>query len=294
MAIRISLALLLAGALACQGADDRDPPAEPAEPAATSAATAPAPTAAPAMPSPAGSSTTTAPTPPAAAPGNPQATATQPAATAPTTTAKKKAPEEAKQAGVVGTITGTGDFSSGLDDRTVLGGRLGDQPGEETGGFGFGKSDVGPGGGTGWGTIGTGRYGTLGHGAGTGSGYGTGNGKGGLAGHGAVQPQLRMGNITARGDLDRNLIRRYLRRQLPKLTYCYEKQLLVNHDLQGTVTAGFLIEASGAVAGAKASGVSSEVSSCMADVLASIMFPKPTGGGAVQVSLAFTMRPSGG
>ena len=38
------------------------------------------------------------------------------------------------------------------------------------------------GGGTGLGTIGTGRYGTIGHGSGTGSGYGIGSGAGGMRG----------------------------------------------------------------------------------------------------------------
>lgn len=43
----------------------------------------------------------------------------------------------------------------------------------------------GPGGGAGGGTIGTGRYGTIGKGSGTGSGYGVGGGRGGMRGRGS-------------------------------------------------------------------------------------------------------------
>ncbi|MCE9576682.1 MAG: VWA domain-containing protein [Deltaproteobacteria bacterium] len=49
------------------------------------------------------------------------------------------------------------------------------------------SATVGPGGGgTGQGTIGTGRYGTIGHGAGTGQGYGVGGGRGGMVASNAI------------------------------------------------------------------------------------------------------------
>ncbi len=65
--------------------------------------------------------------------------------------------------GGIGSLTGTGDLSSGFDS---------------VGGFGYGRSGFGPGGGgTGSDTVGTGRYGTIGRGGGTGSGYGVGGGR---------------------------------------------------------------------------------------------------------------------
>lgn len=220
--------------------------------------------------------------------------------------ARAQAVEQARDAGFLGSLkmaqggafaslTGTGDFSSGLDDADVYGGLLGDEVGEMQGGFGFGRSGFGPGGGgTGWGTIGTGNYGTIGHGSGTGSGYGVGSGRGGMRGRRSSPPAVHIGNAVATGDLDKNIIRRYIRQKLPRITYCYEKQLLVREDLSGTVVTQFQISPQGAVLNSKAEGVSKEVADCVAEVIQSIQFPKPKGGGLVQVRYPFTFRPTGG
>jgi FHA domain len=220
--------------------------------------------------------------------------------------AREQAMEQARDAGFLGamkmaqggafsSLTGTGDFSSGLDDANVYGGLLGDEVGEMQGGFGFGRSGFGPGGGgTGWGTIGTGNYGTIGHGSGTGSGYGVGSGRGGMRGRRSSPPAVHIGNAVATGDLDKNIIRRYIRQKLPRITYCYEKQLLVREDLSGTVVTQFQISPQGAVLNSKAEGVSKEVADCVAEVIQGIQFPKPKGGGLVQVRYPFTFRPTGG
>jgi hypothetical protein len=147
---------------------------------------------------------------------------------------------------------------------------------------------------TGWGTIGTGRYGVIGHGSGTGSGYGTGAGRGGMRGRRSVQPMVRMGNPNAVGGLDKNIIRRYIRRKIPRIKFCYEKQLLVNAKLRGTVWADFVIAADGRVATSKATGVSKAVSSCVAMVVGTIRFPRPKGGGVVKVRYPFRFTSSGG
>lgn len=220
--------------------------------------------------------------------------------------AKEAAVEQARNAGFLGalkmsqggafaSITGTGDFSSGLDDANVYGGLLGDEVGEMQGGFGFGRSGFGAGGGgTGWGTIGTGKYGTIGHGSGTGSGYGVGSGRGGMRSRRAIAPKVSIGNAVATGDLDKNIIRRYIRQKLPQIKYCYEKQLLVKPDISGDVVTQFQISPQGAVLNSTAKGVHDAVSSCVAGVIKTIRFPKPRGGGLVQVRYPFTFRPTGG
>jgi hypothetical protein len=202
---------------------------------------------------------------------------------------------QAQQGGAFASITGTGDFSSGLDDRDVYGGLIGNEVGEMQGGWGYGLKGTGPGGGgTGWGTIGTGRYGTIGHGSGTGSGYGVGSGRGGMRGRKARPPQVRIGNATATGDLDKNIIRRYIRKKLPQIKYCYEKQLLVKPKLSGTVVTNFTISGNGAVISVSASGLGDkEVESCVGAAIKSIQFPKPKGGGLVNVRYPFTFRPAG-
>jgi len=213
--------------------------------------------------------------------------------------AKQKQLDEARQAGALGvlkaqqggafaSLTGTGDFSSGLDDQNVYGGLWGDEVGEMQGGYGFGRSGTGPGGGgTGLGTIGTGRYGTIGHGSGTGRGYGVGGGRGSMGGRGSPVPKVRIGQAQATGDLDKAIIRRYIQRNRRKIKNCYDRQLLVNSKLKGTVRASFTIMPAGNVINSSASGVSGAVSSCVAQVIGLIHFPKPKGGGVVNVKYPF-------
>ena len=220
--------------------------------------------------------------------------------------ARQQAIEQARTAGILGSValqqgaafaslTGTGDISSGFDDSNIYGGLLGNEAGEMNGGYGYGRSGFGPGGGgTGWGTIGTGRYGTIGHGSGTGSGYGVGGGRGGMRGRTSAVPSVSIGQPTSQGDLDKAIIRRYIRRNLQKITYCYEKELLAKSNLAGTVSTNFFITPSGSVASSVGSGVDPEVANCVANVIKGIEFPKPKGGGGVQVNYPFTFRPASG
>lgn len=55
---------------------------------------------------------------------------------------------KANQGGAFARLTGTGDSSGGLDDKTVHGALLGTEDDEKAGGFGIGRSGFGPGGGT--------------------------------------------------------------------------------------------------------------------------------------------------
>lgn len=219
--------------------------------------------------------------------------------------ARQQAIEQARTAGILGeaalvqggafaSLTGTGDISSGFDDTNIYGGLLGNEAGEMNGGFGFGRSGFGPGGGgTGWGTIGTGRYGTIGHGAGTGSGYGVGSGRGGMRGRTSAVPTVTISQPDVQGDLDKAIIRRYIKRNIQKISYCYEKQLLAKPSLAGTVQAQFFISPTGSVTSSQGSGLDPEVAGCVADVIRGIEFPKPKGGGGVQVNYPFNFRPAG-
>jgi pSer/pThr/pTyr-binding forkhead associated (FHA) protein len=220
--------------------------------------------------------------------------------------ARQQAIEQARNAGILGStaltqggafasLTGTGDISSGFDDGNIYGGLLGNEAGEMNGGFGFGRSGFGPGGGgTGWGTIGTGRYGTIGHGSGTGSGYGVGGGRGGMRGRTAAVPTVAIGQPNAQGDLDKAIIRRYIKRNQQKIQYCYEKELLAKPNLSGTVMTNFLITPNGNVSSSSGSGVDPNVANCVAEVIRNIEFPKPKGGGNVQVNYPFIFRLGGG
>jgi len=217
----------------------------------------------------------------------------------------QKAAERGANSGIVGAlarmegdafghITGQLPFSSGFGDRDIQGGLTGDSFGEATGGWGTGVSGEGwGGGGTGRGTIGLGNYGTLGWGKGTGTGFGTGSGSGSGRGHTKRRPAVNLGQAEGVGDLDREMIRREIRKNKSKFEYCYEKQLLAKPNLEGTVGTQFTILGTGSVRAARANGVDPTVSSCVAQVLSGIQFPKPTGGGVVNVSYPFTFRQAG-
>ncbi|MBA3540944.1 MAG: AgmX/PglI C-terminal domain-containing protein [Deltaproteobacteria bacterium] len=130
------------------------------------------------------------------------------------------------------------------------------------------------------------RYGTIGHGSGTADPCG-----GGMRRRSGPTPQVTLGAATATGDLDLTIIRRYIKRNIQKVTYCYEKQLLVHAKLAGTVTVKFVISATGVVTSATAKGVHADVSSCIAEVVNQIEFPKPKDGGSVRVTYPIAFKP---
>jgi outer membrane biosynthesis protein TonB len=173
--------------------------------------------------------------------------------------------------GAFASLTGTGDISSGFDDANIYGGLLGNEGG----------------GGTGWGTIGTGRYGTIGHGSGT--------GHGGMRGRSAAVPTVSLGQpaTSGKGTLDKAIIRRYIKRNIQKVQYCYEKELLSHATLAGKVTIAFTIEASGAVTpNAKVTGMP-EVEACLVQVIQGIAFPKPKNDASIDVKYPLEFRPAG-
>lgn len=110
-------------------------------------------------------------------------------------------------------------------------------------------------------------------------------------GRGGV-PQVSLGQPQSVGDLDKAIIRRYIKRNINKITYCYEKELLAKPSLEGTVSTQFFISPTGAVASASANGVDPAVASCIAAVIKAIEFPRPRGGGGVQVNYPFRFLPA--
>jgi Ca-activated chloride channel family protein len=146
------------------------------------------------------------------------------------------------------------------------------------------------GGGTGWGTIGLGSYGTLG----TGSGTSVGHGYSVSAGRAAVAiPTVTIGAPTLAADeIGKPVIRRYVRRQLNQIRYCYDKRLISRPTLAGTLTVHFTIRDNGRVVAATADGLGdAEVEACVAGVIQAIEFPRSDGGGVVQINYPFELHP---
>jgi hypothetical protein len=125
---------------------------------------------------------------------------------------------------------------------------------------------------------------TIGHG----SGWGGSMSSGGTRGTARVT-MLVLGQPTVQGDLDKAIIRRYIKRNFQRLQYCYEKELQTNATLGGTVTAKFTIGVDGKVSASTATGLK-EVESCVTSALQSIEFPKPKSGKAVSVTYPLTYR----
>jgi hypothetical protein len=118
-----------------------------------------------------------------------------------------------------------------------------------------------------------------------------------LQGRASVVPTVRICGgpkpcMNAIGALDKAIIRRYIRRELTKITYCYEKELIASPALAGEVATDFLIAPDGRVQSASATGVSDAVANCVAGVLRAIEFPR-SGDGATRVSYPFTFRAAG-
>ena len=88
------------------------------------------------------------------------------------------------------------------------------------------------------------------------------------------------------------VIRRFVRRHLAQLEDCYVKELAAHPDLAGTVDTRWLIQPDGKVGMCNAKGVSDEVASCVCGAIKAIEFPKPKGGGPVNItSYPFTFSP---
>jgi Ca-activated chloride channel homolog len=144
-------------------------------------------------------------------------------------------------------------------------------------------------------------YGSIGYGSM--EGYGGGYGGWGMIGSGhspaqthtvAVQT-VTLATPVITGSLDAAIIRRYVKRHIQKVSYCYEKQLLATPKLAGTVTVEFVIDSAiGHVTAVKVSGLGNkEVETCIAGVIHDIEFPAAKGGGPVKITYPFKLTPSG-
>ncbi len=221
--------------------------------------------------------------------------------------AKKLAEENAKNAGILGVLKMSEgshlasifgrDTAAGNDAENVLGGLIGNEIGEAYGVGGLGLVGTGSGGGgTGEGTIGLGNFGTIGKGGGGGNGSGYGRGAGGLGGRRARAPDVIPGQANVRGSLDKEIIRRIIRRHINEVKYCYESELTKKANLAGRISVQFTIAATGQVIASvlQSSTMGNlKVENCVTQAVRRWEFPKPLGGGIVIVSYPFNFTAGG-
>lgn len=179
------------------------------------------------------------------------------------------------------TVLGSGGLGTGLN--LAMGGLRGAEL-TDAGGFGgMGSRGHHPGGGGG--SLGIGG---VGHGPGSGPGVGL---EVGLSGQ-KRGPAIRGGGRAVQmGDgLSKDEIARVIRSALPRFKFCYEKELQADPNLAGKAAVYFTIAPNGAVAeaGLRESSLDNQkVESCLSQVMRSLKFPAPKGGGVVIVTYPF-------
>jgi len=194
------------------------------------------------------------------------------------------------------------ELPSGFDLETFNGPLVGAY-GEGPGSFGRGVRGFGAGGdclaepcglipGGGGDSDGRSPFRTIGRGPAAGEFYGIPGRTIGPRGHQPLPPTLGQPVIPGSG-YDKSVIRRYIRRYIDRIGYCYEKQLLAHPGIAGEVTITFFISPAGIVQSAAGTGFDREVASCVAGVIAAIEFPKPGDGTGVQVNYPFAFHASG-
>jgi TonB family protein len=190
----------------------------------------------------------------------------------------------------------------GADAQDALGHLVGSTIADAYGVGGLGIHGTGrEGDGTGEQTLGLGTFGThgrFGDGKRAGSGPGYGEGVGQLAMRRSPRvPEALPGIASVRGTLDKEIIRRIVRRHLNEVRFCYTQALAARPALEGRLVVQFTIAPKGRVL-ASALGSSTlgapAVESCVVQAVKRWDFPEPQGGGLAIVSYPFQLSPAGG
>jgi len=146
--------------------------------------------------------------------------------------------------------------------------------------------------------IGFGDVGTVGLGlSGSGSGSGYSQGFGGMGSLAGSDVGIIVGRAEVTGALDKEVIRRVIRRHINQWRYCYERELQANPNLWGRVVVRFTIAPTGQVVASEAveSTVgNAAVDRCMAQAVRRWQFPKPKGGGVVVVNYPVVVKSADG
>lgn len=99
--------------------------------------------------------------------------------------------------------------------------------------------------------------------------------------------------------LTREEIQRVLKRVMPQIKYCYEKELNREPTLEGKITTNWSIAPTGAVSRTAIAALTMQkpggdaVSACVTRILQRLQFPEPRNGGTVMVTYPFVFSSSG-
>jgi hypothetical protein len=107
-----------------------------------------------------------------------------------------------------------------------------------------------------------------------------------------ITPSAQFG-MEGSGKLDRAVVKKYIRKQLAKIRWCYQKAFQKNPELEGKLTVSFVISPTGSVMSSRV--ISStlgdkELEGCIEKKVLTWRFPAPKGGGVVKVNYPFVLR----
>ena len=93
------------------------------------------------------------------------------------------------------------------------------------------------------------------------------------------------------GSLDKDVIRRVVRKNTNQIRYCYERELAKNPNLSGKVNVKFVVSGTGKVSSATVASSTlsnAAVESCITQKIRRWRFPEPKGGGIVIINYPFS------
>jgi hypothetical protein len=219
---------------------------------------------------------------------------------------RERAIKEAQQFGLIGMLTQMNgdpkaphvpwgrDAALGADPMSAIGNLWGDEIGDAAGFGGLRHSGYEEGGGGRGEGIGMDGIGTCGKTVCPGL-----DGKWGSfadgtrGGHKPKAPNVRVGPTTVSGKLPKEVIQRIVRQNYGRFRMCYEQGLVRNPNLEGRVTARFVIGREGSVSNVSNGGSDlpdSGVASCVIGAFYGLSFPSPDGG-IVTVSYPIMFSP---
>jgi hypothetical protein len=102
---------------------------------------------------------------------------------------------------------------------------------------------------------------------------------------------VTMGKAEPFEGLDKDAVRRVIKRAMPGIKFCYEQGLQQNNDLGGKVRVKFVVAPNGSVADSRAvEGIDAKVDSCVASKIAQLSFPMPANGSVVEITYPFMFQ----
>ena len=123
-----------------------------------------------------------------------------------------------------------------------------------------------------------------------------GSGVGGLGAKGKMNLNLDVDDIETSSSIDREAIRRVVRRNVPAIRACYNQELNRNKNLRGKVVVEWDIADAGRVVGTRVksnSMANRRVADCIRRLIATLTFPSPGANEVARVAFPFVFASSG-